>query len=152
MTLYEINKELLNCIDEETGELLDVEKLEQLQLEKDEKIENLALWIKDLKAESEALKAERENFDKRIKACNSKIESLKNYLQAALDGESFKTTRCSISYRKSEKVEVLDKTAIPKDYVDYDIVPDKIAIKKAIKGGIEITGVELVKTQSIIIK
>lgn len=30
--LYEINEEILNCVDMETGEIIDTERLEQLQL------------------------------------------------------------------------------------------------------------------------
>ena len=51
MKLYEIDEQILNCIDQETGEILDTEKLEQLQIDRNDKIENLILWIKDLKAE-----------------------------------------------------------------------------------------------------
>ena len=51
MTLYEIDDAILNCIDEETGEIIDAEQLDKLYMEKEEKLENIALWIKDLKAE-----------------------------------------------------------------------------------------------------
>ena len=56
MTLYEINNAILECVDMETGEIIDSDKLSELQMAFDEKIENVALWIKDLKAESEAIK------------------------------------------------------------------------------------------------
>ena len=56
MKLYEINEQILDCIDSETGEVIDPEKLNNLQIAKDEKLENLALWYKDLLAEANALK------------------------------------------------------------------------------------------------
>lgn len=56
MTLYEINNAILECVDMETGEIIDSDKLSELQIALDEKIENVALWIKDLKAEAEAIK------------------------------------------------------------------------------------------------
>ena len=59
MTIYEINEEILNCIDLETGEIIDIDRLNDLQLERDAKIENVACWIKELKAEAEAIKAEK---------------------------------------------------------------------------------------------
>ena len=34
MNLYEINNEILNCVDEETGEIVDFERLQELQIEK----------------------------------------------------------------------------------------------------------------------
>ena len=58
MNLYEIENEILKCVDEETGEIFDVEKFEALELARDVKIENICLWIKNLKAEAEALKLE----------------------------------------------------------------------------------------------
>ena len=54
MKLYEINEQIMACIDSETGEVIDPEKLNDLQIAKDEKIENLALWYKDLLAEANA--------------------------------------------------------------------------------------------------
>jgi hypothetical protein len=59
MNLYQINAEIENCIDTETGEILDIEALNNLTLEKDTKIENLACWYKNLMADVEALKAEK---------------------------------------------------------------------------------------------
>ena len=124
MKLYEINEQILSCIDSETGELIDPEKLNELQLEKDEKLENLTLWYKDLIAEANALKEEKEAFAAREKAAKNKAESIKNYLSYVLNGEGFKTTKCE----------------------------DLTGIKKAIKDGEEIKGVHLEETQNIQIK
>ena len=50
-----------------------------------------------------------------------------------LDGATFKSTRASVAYRKSEKVEC-DITLVPDDYLRYkDPEPDKTKIKNAIK-------------------
>ena len=38
MTLYEINEEIMACVDAETGEVVDAEKLEELLIAKEEKI------------------------------------------------------------------------------------------------------------------
>ena len=35
MKLYEIDNEIMNCIDEETGEIIDPEKLESLEMERE---------------------------------------------------------------------------------------------------------------------
>ena len=58
MTIYEIDQAIMECVDLETGEIIDTEQLDKLQMERDAKLENVACWIKDLKAEAEALKAE----------------------------------------------------------------------------------------------
>lgn len=158
MTIYEINEQILNCIDLETGEIIDIDKLNELQLEKDAKIENVACWIKELKAEAEAIKAEKQTLAERQKVAENKAESLKKWLAYALDGQKFKTSKCSISYRKSESVEVTEE-GLNNLIKEHDELltykapePNKTAIKQALKDGLSVQGVQLVQNTSTIIK
>ena len=84
--LYEIDNEILACVDADTGEILDTEKLDALQMEREKKLEGVALWIKDLKAEADAVKAEADKLNARKKSLDNKIESIKTWLTVALDG------------------------------------------------------------------
>ena len=159
MTIYEINNEIMNCIDMETGEVIDTDKLNELQMERDAKIENVALWIKELKAEAEAIKNEKQALADRQRVAENKAESLKNWLAYALNGEKFKTAKCSISYRNSESVEVTEEglEALMRDHEDLLTYkapePNKKAIKDAIKNdGLTVTGVQLLQKTSTIIK
>ena len=153
MTLYEIDQKLLDCIDLETGEILNEERLNELQMERDEKVEKVALWIKELKAEAEALKAEKQSFADRQRAAENKIESLKKWLADALNGEKFKTTKVAVSFRKTKSVEVADIFALDENYVKYsEPTADKAAIKKAIEAGEIVKGAQLVEGTSISIK
>ena len=157
MTLYEIEKSILECVDWETGEIIDAEKLNQLQMAREEKIENVALWIKDLNAEINAYKAEKEAFAEREAKTKAKVESLKKWLTGALQGENFKTTRVAVSFRKSEAVEIdeddFNTITQPAEYLTYKPpVPNKTAIKAAIKNGEDVTGATLVTKQNIQIK
>lgn len=153
MTLYEIDQELLSCIDAETGEVIDAEKLNSLQMERETKIESVALWIKDLKAEAEALKAEKQAFADRQKAVENKAESLKNWLSDALAGEKFKTTRVAVSFRKTKSVLVDSVYDLDAKYVKYkDPDPDKKAIREAIEAGQTVKGAQLVENVSVTIK
>ena len=77
MNLYEIDAEILGCVDVETGEIFDIDKFEELSMARDAKVENICLWIKNLKAEVEALKAEKDSFAQRQKSAENKMESLK---------------------------------------------------------------------------
>ena len=152
-TLYEINDQIMALIDEETGEITDIESLNALQIERDTKIENIALWIKNLKADAETFKAEKQAFEERQKRAEKKAESLKNYLVSALDGQKFKTARVECSYRSSESVNVTDITVIPTEYLRFaEPTADKTAIKAAIKAGKEIAGAEIVLKQNLLIK
>ena len=159
MTIYEIDNEIMNCIDMETGEVIDTDKLNDLQMERDAKIENVALWIKELKAEAEAIKNEKQALTDRKRVAENKAESLKNWLAYALNGEKFKTAKCSVSYRNSESVEVTEEglEALMREHEDLLTYktpePNKKAIKDAIKNdGLTVAGVQLLQKTSTIIK
>ena len=153
MTIYEIDKAIMECVDAETGEIIDTDQLDKLQMERDAKIENVALWIKDLKAEVEALKDEKMAFAERQKVAENKMESLKKWLAYALNGEKFKTTRASVTFRATEAVEIADIYKVDENFLKYkEPEADKTAIKKAIKAGQEVAGATLVKNTSVIIK
>ncbi len=150
--LYEIDAQIMACVDFETGEIIDEEKLQALQLEFNQKIEGIALWIKNLLAEAKMIKEEKDNLAGRQKSCENKAESLKRYLSSALDGEKFKTAKVSISYRKSESVEVEDISLLGDDYLKFKPEPDKTKIKEALKSGVELQGATLVEKNNIQIK
>ena len=158
MKLYEIDNAILECIDLETGEIIDTEQLDKLQMERDTKLENVACWIKDLKAEAEALKNEKQALAERQRVAENKAESLKKWLAYALQGEKFKTPKCAISFRKSEAVEVTDEglNNLMKEHdelLTYKAPePNKTAIKQALKDGLNVAGVQLVQNTSVIIK
>lgn len=153
MNLFEIENEIMNCWDQETGEILDSNRLDQLEIERDEKIENIALYIKNLTADAEALKAEKQSFEERQKAAENKADSLKRYLANYLAGQKFSTPRVAISFRKTQSVNVTDMTLIPGKYLKFaDPTPDKKSIKNAIKNGERVAGAELVDGKSMSIK
>ncbi|MDE6425601.1 MAG: siphovirus Gp157 family protein, partial [Ruminococcus sp.] len=60
MTLYEIDTRISECIDSENGEVLDLDRLSGLAMERSEKLEGVALWIKNLDATAKAIRAERD--------------------------------------------------------------------------------------------
>ena len=153
-SLYEINEQLLNCIDLQTGEIIDTEKFDALQLERTDKLENVALWYKNLLSEAAAFKAEKDAFAEKQKRAEAKAESLKKYLDSALHGSKFDTTKVNISYRKSTSVEVIDQEAIPEQYLRTvtTVSPDKTEIAKALKVGEIVEGVTLKETNNIQIK
>lgn len=153
MNLYEIDQEIMNCVDMETGEIIDSVRLGELQMDRDTKIENIACWIKNLKADAEALKTEKDALANRQKAAENKIESLKKYLSDYLAGQKFSTPKVAISFRKTSSVNVTDISQLPNKFLKFaDPTPDKTAIKNAIKAGTTVTGAEIVEGQSISIK
>lgn len=154
--LFEIDRAIMDCIDQETGEIIDLERLNELQIERDAKIKNVAQWYRNLMDDAESFKKNKEYFAEKEKAAKNKAESLKDWLNYALKGNKFvaddKTV--AISYRKSETIEIPDEAIIPRKYqkVEKIVKIDKIAIKEAIKSGLKVKGAELVERQNIQIK
>lgn len=155
MTLYEIESEIMDCIDQETGEIIDIDRLNALEMERDRKISNVACWIKDLRAEAEAIKAEKQALDKRQKAAENKAESLKGWLQSILQGEKFKDSKVSISYRKTERVVFDDGfcfSSLPGQFKKVTVEPKKAEIKEWLKSGEALEGAQIVTSNNIQIK
>ena len=155
--LYEIDAKIMecmaNCIDPDTGEIINTEQLEALQMERQTKLENVALYIKNLKADAEMYKAEKQAFEKRQMDAIKEANSLTEWLKKALDGQKFKTEKAEVSFRKTQKVEILDMWDLNEDLLKYsDPTPDKAAIKRAIKAGEEVKGAKLVDDISMTIK
>ena len=156
MTLWQIDEQIAKAIelgfDPETGEILDESALEQLQMDRDEKIENICLYIKDLVAESKALADEAKALTERKERSAKKAESLKNYLQAMLDGQKWKSSKAIVSYRKVQSVVVDDMDALKPEFLRIKKEPDKTAIKEVLKAGAEVAGAHLEDRQSMSIK
>ena len=153
-SLYQIDQEIMNCIDMDTGEIVDVDKLSELQMEREQKLEGVALWIKNLKADAAAYKAEKDAFAEREKQTKAKAEKLSEWLTGALNGEKMNTNRVAVSFRKSESVKITDIDAIPNQYIVETVTesPDKAAIKTALKKGFDVPGCELELKNNIQIK
>ena len=155
-TLYELVKEIENFdlqIDEETGEILNMDELDALQLEKDAKVENICLWIKNLKSDAEAYRTEKKAFEQKIRAAENKAARLTAYVDYILAGNKFKSSKVSVSYRKSEQIECADLLDVDVDYLRYkEPELDKKKIKDAIKAGIEVKGCRLVERHNVQIR
>ena len=160
MTIYEIDERMAELVDPETGELLDYEAFAALQMEREAKIENMALWYKDLTAEAKAIREEEKALAERRKSAEAKAERLKGYLDTALAGESYKSAKVAISYRKSKAVDIAEgceSTVIEEletcgrgDCIYYTAPRiNKVALARLLKEGGVIPGAELVERNNI---
>lgn len=143
-----------NAVDIETGEIKDEELLaafDQLQMERDEKIENIACWIKDLKAESEAIGNEINNLRNRKATADRKLDAMRAYLSDFLNGQKFKTGKVSIRWMRTKSVNVTDLSQIPEEFTKITVEPRKIEIKKAIAEGRDVPGAEVVENNNMVI-
>lgn len=153
MKLYEINEAIEQCVDMETGEVLDEAALDALKMERNEKIRNIAAYIVNLKAEAKALKERADQFTARKKAAENKAASLEKYLSNQLDGENWKDNDFKVTFRTTQYVNPVNEEAIPAEWWKHaEPVLMKEEIKKALKSGAVIPGVELAERQTMSVK
>ena len=171
MNLYEINNKIagiLDCgfyVDEETGEFIDngVDvMLAELEYAEDEKIENIALFIKDLLKDVSDLKAEEKALADRRRRKEKKAVWLQNYLSGYLlahDRKKFETPRCALSFRRSQRVEISDAAALdaysvvqPDVYRYKEPEINKTFIKDLLKAGQDVPGAALIEVENMQIK
>ena len=161
MTIFEIDQRILELVDPETGELLDFDAFDELKMERDHKIESMALWVKELTATASAIKAEVDTLMERKKAVESRCESLKRYLAYILQGEKFTTPRCAVSFRKSTSVQVDDTEKLVcwleqngyDDCVKYkEPEVSKAEVGRLIKSGMPVPFAHLENKQSVGVK
>lgn len=161
MTIWQIDREIediLNAVDPETGEaLFDLEALEELQMARETKIENLALAVKNMVAEAAAIKAEEDALYKRRKAVEANADRAKRYLtEVCMEG--YKSPRVVVAYRNSTALKLDDgflewaKKEAPGLLREKDPEPDKKQITDAIKQGVNVPFAEMVAKRTIQIK
>lgn len=177
-SLWEIDSRLQALEDygvDEDGCIIETEEefnkaFDAIQMDLQTKIENTILFAKSLDAEAEAIKAEEKKLAERRKAKENLSERLKkrinDYVTWQFTDEEgnvdlnglrkwkFETSKCYISYRKSDVVEFTDATKIPKEFIKVETkeTPMKAEIKKAIKEGKEVAGCVLVEKANMQIK
>lgn len=155
--LYEISSDLLKINEEQdvTQEWVQ-DTIEALDLEFNDKAENIIKYAKNLKSESEALKEEAKRLNERSKSALKTRERILNYLMFEMNKLDKKRITCGIhkaSIRKgSQVVDIKDLSILDDDYIDVktEIVADKRKILADLKEGKEIKGAELITKQSTI--
>lgn len=161
MTLWEIKQEIAALIDPETGEVIDFDALAALSMAREEKLENIACLIKNLRVEAEGINAEETALAGRRKAKEAKAARLKEWLARELAGDAFETARCAVSFRKSKAVEITDEGAVLawlRDNGHQDAIKikeptvSKEELKKILAAGEKVGGADLIERQNISIK
>ena len=162
MKLYEIERELeeavanlFETVDEETGEVNpeSLLRIEELKLDREQKLENIACYIKNLESDAKALKDEETVLNARRKVIENKIARLKTFLEQHMStDEKITSARAVVSFRKSKKVSIINSALIPKRLLRIKTEPDKVAIKDEFAKGKKVKGCEFIESYSLQIK
>lgn len=171
MKLYEVNLAIQSALDRldfdhETGEIGEnteavLAELDALEMERDRILEYIAMVALNIRSDASALKAEEGRLKKRREALERKEEKIISILDCECGGEKKDLGFATVSYRKSECVEVLDaEEAVAwlsgNGHEDcIRIKPPEIAkdeVKKLIKKETAVPGVKLVTKNNCSLK
>lgn len=164
MKLYEIASEVLEVLhaleNDEEADYTDT--LEALGMEFEQKADNVACYIKQIKAEAEAIKEEEKKLAERRKSKEkeaerleaylyhhmqlvglNKIESSRNVLQIKKTPASVVVGPAFVEWAKANNAELLRYT---------EPSADKTAIKKLLQAGEVVEGAELVAGSKLVVK
>ena len=154
MKLWEIDDAIRSCVDFETGEIIDPVYLDQLEMIREQKIEGVALYCKELDYLAGEIAKEIETLTARKKAAENAVKGMKAWLAEACNSKKFETPKCKVSFRASESTVIDNEDAVPMDYktehITYSI--SKTEIKEAIKSGVAVPGAHIQRSISTIIK
>ena len=164
LTLYTVADQYLADIkklqDMEIDDQTFADTLEGLAGDLEVKATNVALFIRNLEANADAIKAAEKGMADRRKSLEAKVERIKQYLLENMlrTGISkIESPYLCLSVRKNPpSVEVLSLDLIPDEYFDIPDPPppalNKARLKDDLKAGVIIEGAKLIAGQSLQIK
>lgn len=158
MKLYEIDAAIAALTDPETGAIMDYEAFVDLAMAREQKIENMALILKNEQAASAAIKVELDRLTERKRVADNNIKRLKEYLNQALCGERFETARVRVSYRTSKCTEMdpefIDwaRENCPEVLSEQSPKVDTTGLKKMLQEGLNCPYARVIEKDNIQIK
>lgn len=159
--LYEISEqyrelESLADSDDENMEEAVATTLECITGDFQEKAQALVTVVRNMDSDVDALDDEIKRLQARKTAIKNRQDSMRDYLRENMERTGIKKISCplfTINCVAGREITVInDEDNIPDDYmvVKTEIRPDKAAITKALKDGVEIPGVTLDRAKSSI--
>lgn len=141
------------CIDIDTGEFNEA-MFEGLRIERDRKIENIAIWVLEDEAMAKSIKEQENKLKERREILEQRIEKRKEFLRYISEGKKLKTDRVTVSYRTSKAVKITNEEIIPIKYktVKTAVSVSKDDIKKDLQAGKTVEGAELETRVSTLVK
>lgn len=155
--LYELtgNMKELETLDLDSETMSDT--LEAIKGEFNDKAIAILSFTENMNSDIDALSNEIKRLQGRKTALENRKKRLREYLLHNMEASGINKIECpyfTASLRKgSESVDIDDLESIPDEYVKVEVkeTPDKTAIKRDLKAGIEINGVSLKRDATTIV-
>lgn len=163
MSLYEISQNVLEAIesgfqvDEETGEVIYSDEQILAFEDFDEKMAGCSRYIKNERALIESIKAEEMALKARRAVLERRLESFMGYVAGCMESvgcKRYELPEASLRVGKSERV-TIDETVLPSEFWEEKVTRKPIGkadLKKAVKSGKYIPGVEIVECTNLTVK
>ena len=164
LTLYTIADQYLQDIqklqDMDLDEQTFADTLESLSGDLEVKATNVAMFVRNLEASAESIKAAEKQMAERRKAIEAKAERIRNYLKDNMARTGITKIDCpyfALSLRNSPPaVEVINADEIPAQYFDIPEPPapvlNKNRLKDDLKNGVIVEGARLIQSSYLQIK
>lgn len=158
MTLYELTTAALNLYELMTSGEIDEKTLTDTleAMGAGEKLESYCKIIRQLEADAEAFKAEKERLYKKQQTTEKSIARMKALVAEFLKAQSTKKSAAgvfAVSLSESKAVNITDESKIPARFlVEQAPKIDKAAIRAELMAGGEIEGCELQINEGVRIK
>ncbi len=160
MTFSQIQDEIRNMLDVPDDELTDEQRetmcsyLDELGGQEADKVDAFGSFLRLESARAEALKAEAQRLANKARTAARRIAFLKSYYLDAMQRNGLTNVRgqvYALSVRATDIVTITNEVMLPKRFVveKTTIMPDKLAIKDALKKGEDIPGAILDKSYSL---
>ena len=157
-SLYELTQDaayLQNLL--ESGDIDDQtfsDSMESLMI--DQKIENVCKMIRNLEAQADAYKAEKDRLADKEKTARNGVQRLKNSLldyMTVTNGNKVQAGLFTVSIGTSKSVSIQNEAMIPSCFlIPQEPKIDKKAIGDSIKNGVEVPGAVISESSYIKIK
>lgn len=118
--------------------------LEDLELKREEKLQNFIRWYTMKRAKVKAEKEEIQRLQKMQRTDENALRWAEEYLNNEIgENEKFECADGYISHRTSQAVKITDGAKLPEKYFIPTVKIDKAGILKDLKEGKEIAGAEI---------
>lgn len=129
-----------------------MQMLEQVELDRDAKIQNCYWLYKKYKRLLEAVEAEKRQIEARRQSIQNHADALREYIKICFSvGEKWKGAVGSIYWQKSKSVEVTDVDKLPPEFVKKEPTNKKQLLIE-LESGALIDGAEVIESNDIVIR
>jgi len=145
-------------IDPETGEIINEKEFDLLNILQNETVTNgisrLCKVYANLKAQADAIKAEKARIAEKQKTAENAVDRLKQYIKLIMQktgNDKLTDGSFKVALRLSEAVNITDESKLASEYMRVSYEPNKTAIKADLKAGKVIDGAELTVNTNVVI-